>query len=306
MLEIITKITARIKGGDNVGRRSRKNAAIRNGIAYKHHLNNLLMIASTRFKWENLPAEIDERFLETTLCERGSVLFFEDDVLGFLTLPFTYGGALDVYRNPILRNAYAVNGYRRTCDKTDSVIIYNNYIRISIFPELCYYAEKLAVVDRMIEINLNLHRHPKLLICDESELATMKATMRSYDDFEDAIYGKKGLNLQNIQAIDFGVPYICDKLWELKLNIYNEVLSYLGVQSVPRQKNAHVIESEINAENGATYASSDGFLMARLMACEQINYMWGLNVSVHYNDTQKIMNAVQTALLEPAGGGGNG
>lgn len=289
-----------------MGRRSRKNAAIQNTIAYRHHLNNLLMIATTRFKWDGLPEEVDERFLETTICERGSILFFTDEVMGFLTLPFTYGGPLDVYRNPILRNAYAVNGYRRMCDKTNSVIIYNNYLRISIYPELCYYAEKLAVVDRMIEINLNLHKHPKLLICDESELSTMKAAMRSYDDFEDAIYGKKGLNLQNIQALDFGAPYICDKLWELKLNIYNEVLSYLGVQSVPRQKNAHVIESEINAENGATYASSDGFLMARLNACAEINVKWGLDVWVHYNDTQKIMNIVQTAMQDSSGGGVNG
>lgn len=289
-----------------MGRRSRKNAAIRNTIAYRHHLNNLLMIATTRFKWEGLPEEVDERFLETTICEHGSILFFTDEVMGFLTLPFTYGGSLDVYRNPILRNAYAVNGYRKMCDKTNSVIIYNNYLRISIYQELCYYAEKLAVVDRMIEINLNLHKHPKLLICDESELSTLKAAMRSYDDFEDAIYGKKGLNLQNIQTLDFGAPYICDKLWELKLNIYNEVLSYLGVQSVPRQKNAHVIESEINAENGATYASSDGFLMARLNACAEINVKWGLDVWVHYNDTQKIMNVVQTAMQNSSGGGVNG
>ena len=99
-----------------------------NMLTYNSYVKRITELALSRFKWNNLPSTCDSRYLELGLFEKGQMLFFNDDVMGYLSLNFNANGQFDVYNYPISRVAYANNGYYNTLSNKDSVIVYNNFL----------------------------------------------------------------------------------------------------------------------------------------------------------------------------------
>ena len=207
---------------------------------YRLYLDQILEIAIARYKWNGLPKTIDERFLELTLCgKNGAVLFFKDENIGHLALPCTMSGRFNVYNIPIQRRAYAVNGYQATRDDTNSVIIYSNQLHngMSVYNRLIQYAKDLYLIDSIIMVNVNAQKTPLMLLADEKQMLTLKNLYMKYDGNQPFIFGDRNdLNPNSIQALVTGAPYVADKLYELKQNIWNEVLTFLGVPNVQMNK----------------------------------------------------------------------
>lgn len=255
---------------------------------YRLYLDQILEIAIARYKWNGLPKTIDERFLELTLCgKNGAVLFFKDENIGHLALPCTMSGRFNVYNIPIQRRAYAVNGYQATRDDTNSVIIYSNQLHngMSVYNRLVQYAKDLYLIDSIIMVNVNAQKTPLMLLADEKQMLTLKNLYMKYDGNQPFIFGDRNdLNPNSIQALVTGAPYVADKLYELKQNIWNEVLTFLGVPNVQMNKKERLITDEVNRGLGGVFASRYSGLLSRRQACEQINEMFGLNISVEYRN----------------------
>ena len=255
---------------------------------YRLYLDQILEIAIARYKWNGLPKTIDERFLELTLCgKNGAVLFFNDENIGFLALPCTMSGRFNVYNIPIQRRAYAVNGYQANRDDTNSVIIYSNQLHngMSVYNRLVQYAKDLYLIDSIIMVNVNAQKTPLMLLADEKQMLTLKNLYMKYDGNQPFIFGDRNdLNPNSIQALVTGAPYVADKLYELKQNIWNEVLTFLGVPNVQMNKKERLVTDEVNRGLGGVFASRYSGLLSRRQACEQINEMFGLNLSVEYRN----------------------
>ena len=274
-----------------------------NKRTYMLYLDQILEIAIARYKWDGLPKTIDERFLELTLCGRnGTSLFFFDEDIGHLALPCTLSGRWNVYNIPIQRRAYASNGYQANRDDTNSVIIYANQLHngMSIYNRLVQYAKDLYLIDSIIMINVNAQKTPLMILSDEKQMLTLKNLYMKYDGNQPFIFGNKNdLNPNSIQAMATGAPYVADKLYELKQNIWNEVLTFLGVPNVQVTKKERLITDEVNRGLGGVFASRYSGLLSRKQACEQINDMFGFNLSVEYRnesetDNMKADNMEQT------------
>lgn len=255
---------------------------------YEIYLNQILEIAISRFKWVNLPETIDERFLEVTLCgKNGTALFFKDPDIGFLALPCTMSGNWNVYNIPITRRAYATNGYQATRNDEDSVIIYNNMLHMGMptYSKLVQYAKDLCLLDSITMINVNAQKTPLMVLADEKQALALKNLLMKYDGNQPFIFGSKNdLNPSIIQALSTGAPFIADKIYELKQNIWNEILTFLGIPNVQMNKKERLITDEVNRGLGGVFASRYSALNARRQACDQINKMFGLDVSVEYRD----------------------
>ena len=255
---------------------------------YRLYLDQILEIAIARYKWNGLPKTIDERFLELTLCgKNGTVLFFNDENIGFLALPCTMSGRFNVYNIPIQRRAYAVNGYQANRDDTNSVIIYSNQLHngMSVYNRLVQYAKDLYLIDSIIMVNVNAQKTPLMLLADEKQMLTLKNLYMKYDGNQPFIFGDRNdLNPNSIQALVTGAPYVADKLYELKQNIWNEVLTFLGVPNVQMNKKERLITDEVNRGLGGVFASRYSGLLSRRQSCDQINEMFGLNLSVEYRN----------------------
>lgn len=257
-------------------------SATSNNAAYLQYYNRLMELSISMFEWKNLPYTIDSRFLELILFSDGMSVFFKDDILGYLALRTTIGGHLNVYQIPTERMAYASNGYQRHLTGDDSVIIFNNMIHTNSLMIVETFAKRLYNLDRAIDVNANAQKTPILITCEESQRLTLKNVYMQYDGNEPVIFGDKNLNPNSLKVLTTGSPYVADKLYQLKTQIWNEALTYLGISNVNIQKKERLVSDEVMRNMGGTIASRYSRLNARRQACEEINRLFGLDISVDY------------------------
>lgn len=267
-----------------MAKRNRKfwESASSNKASYIQYYNRLMELSISMFEWENLPDTIDSRFLELVLFADGMSVFFEDEEIGYLALRTAIGGHLNLYQIPTERRAYASNGYQKQLNEDNSVIIFNNMLHTNSELEIEIYAKKLYNLDRAIEVNANAQKTPILITCEENQRLTLKNMYMQYDGNEPVIYGDKNINPNSLKVLTTGSPYVADKLYQLKMQIWNEALTYLGISNLNVQKKERLISDEVLRNQGGTIASRYSRLNARRQACEQINKMFGLNINVDY------------------------
>ena len=283
-----------------------ESAAMNNGT-YKQYYNRLVELAISMFEWKNLPDSVDARFLELCLFVHGQAIFFYDEELGYLTLQNAMNGGFNVYRIPANRRAYAVNGYNRELNEENSVIIFNNYLHTNSQFDAVMFAKRLYNLDRAIDINANAMKTPIIIKCDETQRLTMLNLYKQYDGNEPYIFGDKSINTNAIQVFKTDAPYVADKLYQLKTQIWNEALTYLGISNINVQKKERLITDEVTRNQGGTIASRYSRLNARRDACKQINKMFGLDIWCDYReDYQTIGDGDDTIEGDPDSDGEGG
>lgn len=258
--------------------------AVNESVSFLKYYNHLAQLAMTMFEWQGLPDTVDQRFLELGLFEKGMMLFFKDEEIGYLSLNCTIGGQLDIYRNPIQRRAYATNGYQAWRDKTNSVIIYNNYLRQNSVLGMRQYAQRLSDLEMAIDVNCKAQKTPVLILCDEAQRLTMQNMYMQYEGNYPFIFGEKALNANQIKAVSTGAPFVADKLYAIKMQVWNEALTELGISNVSYQKKSRLVSDEVARNMGGTIASRYSRLEMRRQAADAINEMFGLNVTVDFRE----------------------
>lgn len=260
-----------------------------NNKTYIDYYNRLMELALNVFEWENLPPTVDERFLELTLYEMGYCLYFDDPIIGNLALTCTIGGRLDVYRIPILRRAYAVNGYNKMCSAKDSVLIFNNYLHTPTLLTIELFARRLYEIERAIDVNVKGQKTPKAILSSEQQRLTMKNLFMQYDGNEPFIFGDKNLDIEGIKSLDIGSPFVADKLQILKHQIWNEALTFLGIENSNQDKKERLVSDEVGSNYGNVEAQRNVMLNARRQAVKKINAMFGTNISVKFRSSLATM-----------------
>lgn len=270
-------------------------SATLNNATFRQYYNRLTELSISMFEWKNLPDTVDPRYLELTLFSDGQAVFFEDEVLGYLALQNTKGGKFNVYRVPKERRAYAVNGYQKDLTDKDSVIIFNNYLHNNSRLDVEMFARRLWNLDRAIDVNANAQKTPVLIQCDETQRLTMLNLYKKYEGNEPFIFGDKNLNPNAIKTLKTDAPYVADKLYQLKTQIWNEALTYLGISNINITKKERLITDEVTRNQGGTIASRYSRLESRRDACKQINKMFGLDIWCDYReDYQALTEEVLT------------
>lgn len=274
-----------------MGKRKREKweSALLNNCTYLQYYNRLLELAINMYEWRNLPDTVDERFLELTLFSDGMAVFFRDDILGELCLQCMIGGELDVYRIPIDRTAYATNGYQMRLNNQNSVIIFNNYTHTNSMLDVEMYARRLYEIERTIDVNVKAQKTPLIVRATENQRLTMKNLYMQYDGNEPFIFGDNNLDMDAIKVLPTNAPYVADKLNILKRQIWNEALTYLGIENSNTEKKERLVSDEVNSNLGGVAAQRFCRLNARRKAADQINKMFGLNIEVDFREEVKEM-----------------
>lgn len=260
-------------------------SAVMNNATYIQYYNRLIELSIAMFDWTGLPDTIDPRFLELTLFKYGQAVLFEDEVMGYLALTNAVQGGFDVYGYPVASRAYSpYNNYQKNLTLDDSVIIYNNYLRTPSSLDVEVFAKRLYNLDRVIDVNANAQKTPVLIKCAETQRLTMKNLYKEFDGNSPVIFGDNGLNDANFTVLSTEAPYVADRIYQLKTQIWNEALTYLGISNINVQKKERLITDEVSRNMGGVIASRYSRLNARQNACEKINKMFGLNVWCEYRD----------------------
>lgn len=284
-------------------------SAIDNNLTYRQYIDRLTELSISMFEWRNLPTTVDARYIELQLFETGCMVYFDDDVLGNLCLNCLYNGQFDVYGNPISRRAYSkYNNYQKTLSPDNSVVIWNNYLHTNSIMQVIQYAKRLYNLDRIIDVNANAQKTPVLVQATEKQRLTMLNLYKEYDGNAPFIFGDKNLDLNLLKAISTGAPYVCDKIYQLKTQIWNEALTYLGISNINIQKKERLITDEVTRNQGGTIASRYSRLESRREAVKKINDMFGTNIEVNYReDFQQVDNDIlpDDVGADTTGGAGN-
>lgn len=260
-------------------------SASTNNKTYIDIYQQLAELALNMFEWKNLPDTVDERFLELTLYEKGYCLYFNDPIIGNLTLPCTIGGNLDVYRIPIRRRAYATNGYNLPRDSSNSIIIFNNYLHTPSLLTVEMFTNRIYNIQRAIDCNINQQKFPFIIACDESQRLTMENLMMKYEGNIPFIFANKDMDLTDIKVLKTDVPLIAEKLQIVKHQIWNEALTFFGIENSNQDKKERLVADEVGSNYGNVEAQRNVMLNARRQAVDKINKMFGTNIGVTFRSS---------------------
>lgn len=261
-----------------------------NDRTYLDYFERLQMLSLSLFKWSNLPETCDARFLELCLFQNGKALFINDPDLGFLNTRVTYSGALNHYELPVRYQAFSV-GYSKQFDNDECVLIMNNLLMKPTSETIELFAIRLYEAERTIDTNIKSQKTPVLLTCSNNQQLTLKNLYMKYDGNQPFIFGDKSQDLGDmINVFKTDAPYIADKIEDYKHQLINECLTFLGINNANTDKAERLITDEVNSNNDLVNYNCNNFLKTRKIACEQINKMFNLNVSVDIdkNVQQKI------------------
>lgn len=257
-----------------------------NNSTYIMYYNKLVELAMSMFEWKNLPDTVDPRFLELALLTDGKAIFFKDDELGYLTLRCTMNGDFNEYNISKKRTAYASNGYTNQLNDSNSVVIFNDLLRSPSMREIELFACKLTNLDRAIDVNANAQKTPIVICCPEDQQFTLENVYKQYDGNIPVIVAYDSNNPDKyIRAVSTGAPYVADRLYTLKTQIWNEALTHLGITNVNIMKKERLVSDEVIRNQGGTVASRYSRLDTRQQACKQINKMFNLNVQCEFKET---------------------
>lgn len=273
-----------------------------NDITYTNYYYRLMLIARSLFKWNNLPNKIDEKWIERYLFSEGACVFFKHPDLGFMVTKFAEDGKLNYYDEPTKIRAYATDFESvELNNNVNSIIIRNNDDMIPTYPTIQIYSAKLTDIERTIDTNLSAQKMPFVITCGDKQRLSFKQAIKSRDENIPVIYGDKNFDLNQIKVLKTDAPIIFDKLQVQKMNVWNECLTFLGINNANTNKRERLITNEVNANDQMIQANEDVMLKARERACELINKMFGLNISVERRSGLKFESPEDVNILDEKG-----
>lgn len=252
--------------------------------AYFNYINHLYLLAVNRFSYENLPDSVSPRVLEQALIMRGNVLFFEDPVMGLLALPNTAAGRPNIYDIPKKRYVNTASGYHRRLDERNSVIMFNDQTLLPFVPVIYQYAQLLTDVFMAKRVNLWAMNKNTIIKTNKDSVNTIKQMLFSTKENGMPYVIVDDTLDMNTQVFNSNTQCLLPQLNDEKQNIFSEYLIRLGYKSSASEKRErqNIAESMANDEHHMSLRS--GALEMRQLALEQVNRMFGTNISVDFNE----------------------
>ena len=267
-------------------------SAIVNDNTYYDYLNRFKRIALSMFEWVNLPKSMDSRYLELCLYYNGQAALLKDKKYGFINTKAAANGYVNIYGLPTKINCFSYsyqsirtlyNGlnpeedFEKQKDNDEAILVMNNWDRLPTAGSMELFAWRLYNAQRTCDVNLNAQRTPLIIAVDEKQRLMMENLYNQYNGNQPFIFGDKNqLDDSKLKAINTQAPYIIDKISDYKKEIWNEALTYLGIQNIARDKKERLTENESNENNELVNLNLFAMLEPRREACRKFNEKFGL------------------------------
>ena len=251
------------------------------------------------FTYEGLPDTIPVQWLESYLQRNGSCCIAEHEGKLYALLG-NAGGELDEYYQPTI---YTVANPALGLSKSfeigkDCVYCKNDYDAIGLVPLVSRYCglmtENLLTV-RISDINMRMMN--LLSAPDDNTLQSTKQYLKDLEEGKLGVVGEtpffEGLKLQSkgVGNGDYMIQFI-ELQQYLKGSMYNE----LGINANFNMKREALSGQEVALNDDALMPLIDDMLKQRRAMCDELNQMFGLNVSVDYGSSWH-SNVVEKQLI---------
>lgn len=283
-----------------------------NQDTYLMYMWRLYDLAISVFEWKNLPAGINERQMEWWLLRNGAFVFLYDEAIkddpyqrspeGYAVMQVLLQGGFDIYNIPKERTAYSVDPQHNNipCDITNSVICFNDNTRTPTFLTLDLYAKMLWQCERTVYTNIAQQKTPRIVKCTEKQRLSLQNLFAQVDGFMPVCWADKDLDLTGVEVLDTVSPYVADKVQVVKHQIWNEALTFLGIENTNSDKKERMVSDEVLNNMGDVEAQRFTRLNARKQFCKEVNELFGLDIDVEFRTGTYIKGAGDE--LEETGG----
>lgn len=289
----------------------------------KADMINLLSVvdrqdAINRFKWENLPNGLTSELIERMLYYRGQVAFFRMRADGnFYVLPYTLAGNIDCYgrweaitplaftgTNTSVEGKPWISGLIKTpvynleddYDLDDAAILIRDYtpgIAQTVTPRATLNHPLLDVEADCIPFLrtalLNSTGVQGIRVTDEDTSANVLAASRAIDGA--ALNGQKYVPIVGsleFQDLTTGTTSQASEFLMTMQALDNLRLQMLGIKNGGIfTKKEHVLQEEQDLNGGSDEITMNDALEQRQTACDQINNIFGLDVTVRPNTNEE-------------------
>lgn len=274
-----------------MGRRQKSpqfsDAALVNNETYFDYLERLKKIAMSLFEWTNLPESMNSRWLEMCLYYKGMAALLYDEDFGFINTQAVSAGTINIYGLPTKINcfSFSYNKDRRlysglnpeSAKDEDCVLVLNNWDAVPTCSTIELFALRLYEAERSCDVNIKNQKFPVIISTTENQRFTLKKMYEQVDGNEPAIFGDKNTGINDsIKVLNTGSPFVADKLMEYKKQIWNEALTFLGINNIDVEKKERLIASEATTNNEVVNLNLLSYLAPRKEAAKQFNEKFGL------------------------------
>ena len=263
-----------------------------NDDTYYDYLERLKKIAISMFEWVNLPESCDPRYLELCLYYLGQAALLKNDEGIFINTKACSAGKINLYELPTQINCYSVefsvikkmydgfkfNEINQIDPKDYCVYVLNNQNRMATAPTLELFAYRLYLAQRTADTNISVNKLPFIVAVDDNQRLTMENLILQISENKPAVFGTKELAStikDDIRVLPTNPPFIADKINDYKKEIWNEALTYLGINNL-NEKKERLITDETNTNNELINLNLQSYLTPRKEACKQFNQLFGL------------------------------
>lgn len=235
------------------------------------------------FKWDGVPEGIDMDIVMRNLFNQGRVMFLQDDMNGFMILPTVAFSKYNWQGKPIEWQGLEFNGKTHKRSVDDSVIIKNSPLLAPCLPTVYEYCKDLANIRLAMKTNVNATKTPLIAKGSRNQLLSLQNKYKKVTDNEMVIYEETGA-MQGFEVLKTDAPFLADKLSSLFTHTMGQLLTYLGINNTETEKKERLVTDEVNGNNEFINSNLKTRLDCYKQACEQINKMFGLNMSVELNE----------------------
>ena len=268
------------------------------------------------FKYDGLPETIPQKYLENYLLVNGHCGVFMNGDKGLVVSNGSWSGIPDLYYVPkeyIIANPYVEDSARKTYTiGEDIVVARNDTYCMGVMPMLCKYARALATNDSTMDIADVIARATLTITAlngrdkesVEEWLRNLRKGKLASIGTMPAMVGNQDntVTIQPFQATASTLTDLIEYHQYLKAGLFNE----LGLNSNYNMKRESINSNESQLNDDMLHPLIDDMLKMRKEFCEQVNEMFGTEISVDFDSAWKdneIENEVAIEAMEMQGEG---
>lgn len=278
----------------------------KNSNTYYMFFYRMCEIYMNRLVFEKIPKSIDIPTLMYGLLFNGNACYFIDPVMGDLCLMGTPSKEVDVYNYQRGYYIHTASGYNnhlsvsRFAKKRTGVVIYSNYMHTADIMVIMDYAERLTEALRACDINIRLQKYTKIIGMEESQRLTFNNLIMKYDGNTPIILTDNKLKVGSEEnpVYDLITPFIADKCWTYITNIWNDFLTWCGIENATNQKKERLVSDEVNSNYGNVEMERNKGLQMVSQCFDEVNELFGRDIQVKFN------SSLNTSLNIPFQSGG--
>ena len=272
-------------------------SSILNDATFIDYLDRFRKVALSVFEWVNLPTSMNAMYLEKCLYYNGQAALFKDKNYGFINTKCCSNGKINIYGYPTSLNCYSYEYnttrklytgiteeldpiqkvvHKENKEFNECILVQNNWERTPTAGSMELFAYRLYEAEQTAFVNIRAQKTPILLLVDEHSRLTIENIFSQIDGNRPAIFGNKdNIDPNNYKALQIDAPFIADKIMDYKKEIWNEALTFLGINNIMVDKKERLITDEANSNNELINMNLQSYLAPREEACRQFNEKFG-------------------------------